>query len=514
MGGGQSFGDTSTQGQYGQGGAGMGAQGMAGAQMSPSDRRRAQQIQQQLQDQFPDANINVTASQGTVTLWGTVSDNTQKQQAEQVAQSFSGVQNVQNNLTVGQQGFGATGRQSGSYPPQGYIPGQQGTSDQYSQGTSRDQMGSQPGFGGTSDQSQFGRGAQQGATSASDLALARQVAQKLQQQLSGIRVVQVMRPGTIYVMATQGTITLHGFVQDGNIKQQAGAIARNIRGVRNVENTLNISAAGSFTPSYGYLPGQDQPTQQGTRGREPYTQTGVALKAYGSNSDDISKATKIGQTLRRQLPNADITVIVSGNRATLWGTVPNAQDKQQAQQIASSVSGIRDIQNNLTVSGRGATAQGTTGGQQAAQTQFVADTDETSGMSDTSASAADMALAHQVANKLQQQLSGTAKVQVAAPNTIYVTASQGTVSLTGWITDQNIKRQAEQVAKSVSGVRNVRNLLGIGLDTGSFPPLGYTPSQESEFGDQQFDEDQYDDSQSESQDSDFPPSEDPDSGSY
>ena len=124
----------STRGTAGQGGGPMESQQGAGGTsgQTSSDRRLAQAVQQQIQNQFPDANINVTASQGTITLRGTVQDDNAKQEAEQIAQSISGVQSVQNNLRVGSQG--------GSFQPQGYIPGQ---SSQSQQGQSQQGMSSQ-----------------------------------------------------------------------------------------------------------------------------------------------------------------------------------------------------------------------------------------------------------------------------------------------------------------------------------------------------------------------------------
>ena len=584
------------QGQYGQGGAGtMGTQGMAGTRGSMSDRRLAQQIQQQLQNQFPDASINVTASQGTVMLQGTVSDLSQKQQAEQIAQSIPGVQNVQNNLTVAGQG-------GGYFPPQGYVPGQ-GSQMQQGTGGMGGQYGGQPGA----------MGARQAAMSAADMALAQQIAQKLHQQLSGIQNIQVERSDTIYVMATRGTVMLHGFVANQNLKQQATTIARAIPGVRNVENTLNISSAAGVSPSYGYIPGQRSQTQQGAGGMSSQDTTGqyseiawgnqgqssqssksAKTKAFGSTRADRSKAMQIEQKLRSQLPNSDITVIVSNGYATLWGTAANTQEKQQAQQIAQSVSGLRSVTNNLTVGGQQAAAgmsgqqaaggmgdqygsqssaaglytqiaysdedesdqsdqdtqtagtqakafgasaadlakaqaiqqnlqsqlpdadvtvtvsgnnatlwgtapdaqekqqaqqiaqsvggvssvtnnltvgsqqaasdMGDMGGQQTPSLRFVADANQTTAM-------ADMNLAQQVAQMLQQQLRGVANVRIMRPNTIYVMVSKGNVTLDGLLPDKNVKDEAERIAKAVPGVNNVKNSLTVG-PTGTLGQAG------------------------------------------
>ena len=203
--------------------------------------------------------IMILATGDHVILLGAVPSQDQKdgaeQNAEQTARPISGVQDVQNNLRVGSS-------QGGSYQPQGYIPSQgsqtpQGMGDQ-------DQTGQSSG----SAQSQYGqnssqRGERQAAgMSGSDMALARQVVQQLQQQLSGLQNIQVARPDTIYVMAAQGTVRLEGFALDQNIGQQAEQIASAIPGAQNVANALRISGAGAY-PSYGYIPGQEQQSQQG-----------------------------------------------------------------------------------------------------------------------------------------------------------------------------------------------------------------------------------------------------------
>src|SRR4030042_2771088 len=73
----------------------------------------------------------------------------------------------------------------------------------------------------------------------------------------------------------------------------------------------------------------------------------------------------------------------------------------------------------------------------------------------------DMRRARQVAQQLQQELSAEQNVQVIEPQSIYVMVKQGMVMLHGYVQDNNRKRQAEQVARSIRGVRNVQNDLRI-----------------------------------------------------
>jgi osmotically-inducible protein OsmY len=431
----------------------MGGQTYMGGptQATSTDVRLARQVASQLRQQLPPGqnvqlvqpqSIYVTVQRGTVILHGYVQNSSQKQQAQQIAQSIQGVQNVRNDLailgtqgapsqgyggTTGQYGtpsgapgsggtttapgpggtsgqsMGGASNQSGSYQPQGYIPSQ---SNQSQPGmSSQDQYGQssmQPSSGGTTDQSQYGpsstMGGQQMPMSASDMALAQRVVQQLKQQLAGIQNIQLMRPGTIYVMAVQGNVMLHGTITNPNVKQQADQIANAVPGVRNVTDTLRVigAAAGGY-PSYGYIPGQGQTTpSQGNAGQ--------------------------GTSNQNQ------------------GTSNQSQNMQR----------------------------------------FIADTGQ------MATSQSDMALAQQVAQRLRQQLSGIQNVQIARPGTIYVIVNKGTVTLDGFVPDSNSKMQAEQIAKSISGVTNVKNSLNIGgAATGGNAPLGYMPPNENQFANPQ-----------------------------
>ena len=104
----------------------------------------------------------------------------------------------------------------------------------------------------------------------------------------------------------------------------------------------------------------------------------------------------------------------------------------------------------------------------------------------TAASQSDMALAQQVAQKLRQQLSGVQNVQVVQPGTIYVIVSKGTVTLDGFVPSSDAKQKAEQIAKSVTGIQNVKNSLNIGGAAGGNQALGYMPADEDEFAGQQY----------------------------
>jgi osmotically-inducible protein OsmY len=180
-----------------------------------------------------------------------------------------------------------------------------------------------------------------------------------------------------------------------------------------------------------------------------------------------------------------IYVMASSGNVMLHGVITNPSIKQQANQIARAVPGVRNVTDSLRVV-RGAGAYPSYGyvPGQGAQTQYIAESGQ------PTSSQSDMTLAQQVAVKLRQQLPGMYNVQIETPGTIYVKVSNGTVTLDGFVSNNDAKRNAEQIAKSISGVQNVKNSLSI---VGINETLGYPPADEDQSANQnqQFDDQQF-----------------------
>ena len=140
----------------------------------------------------------------------------------------------------------------------GYAPSQQGQPS-----SSRSQQGFQgPGRGPMGAPTQ---------ASSSDLRLAQQVASQLRQQLPPGQNIQLVQPQSIYVTAQRGTVTLHGYVQNSNQKQQAQQIVQSIQGVQNVRNDLTIlstqGAAARGSQGMGGSQSSGSSTNQGFSGQ-------------------------------------------------------------------------------------------------------------------------------------------------------------------------------------------------------------------------------------------------------
>ncbi len=487
------------------------------------------QLQSKINDRLSDdlkRSVQVSVQNGTATLQGNVND--WSQVADAIDAAFSaGASRVNSQFTVGT----ATAQAPGAAPSYGYIPGQQGYAGQ--QGFAGQQgYAGQPGTMGAA-----------GQASSSDLRLAQQVASQLRQQLPPGQNVQLIQPQSIYVSVSQGTVMLHGYVQSNSQKQQAQQIVRSIRGVQNVRNDLTIlstaAAGGQMGGQQGFggqaqygqggqqgfggqsqygqggfydanTPGQMGGAPQGFGGQSPYNQGGsyqpqgyipgqssqMGGRQAGTMASDMALARQVIQQLRQQLTNVQtiqmmrpgtIYVMASSGNVMLHGFITNANIKQQADQIAKAVPGVQNVTDRLRVIG-GAGAYPSYGyvPGQGAQTQYIAQSGQMA--------SSDMAIAQQVAQKLRQQLPGIQNVQIETPGTIYVKVANGTVTLDGFVTNNDAKRNAEQIAKSISGVQNVKNSLNI---VGTSETLGYMPADEdqamnqnqqfgNQFGNQQY----------------------------
>ncbi len=375
------------------------------------------QLQNRIHDQLRGdlrQDVQVSVQNGTATLQGSL-DNW-RQVADAIDAAFAaGASRVNSQFTVG---AGA--------PSYGYIPGQQAPSG-------RQGFEGQQGYA----QGQPGATGRAGQASPSDLRLAQQVASQLRQQLPPGQNVQLIQPQSIYVSVSQGTVTLHGYIQNNNQKQQAQQVVQQLR----------------------------------------QRLTGI-------------------QNIQVMRPGAIYVMAANGN-VMLHGFITNPNIKQQVNQIARAVPGVRNVTDDLRII-RGAgtyPSYGYVPGQPQqgadARTQYIAaqrDQMESGQQGQMGFSQSDMTLAHQVTQRLWQQLTGFQNVQVMTPGTIYVKASNGTITLEGYVPDNRVKQQAEQLARAITGVQNVRNSLSIAPAAGA-SAMGYIPGSQPE--EEQFENEQF-----------------------
>ncbi len=117
--------------------------------------------------------------------------------AQRIAKSISGVQTVQNDLTVGAAGP--------AFPPLGYVPGQTSTTGQQAGGMSTDDT---------------------------------RCIQSLKQKLTSQNLKDAA--GNISVTCHNGQMALYGSVKSDDEKNQIGNAAKQVQGITNVDNNLTV----------------------------------------------------------------------------------------------------------------------------------------------------------------------------------------------------------------------------------------------------------------------------------
>ena len=117
----------------------------------------------------------------------------------------------------------------------------------------------------------------------------------------------------VHVHVKSGVVTLGGTVDSLRSKQAAEEDARNTLGVWDVKNAILV--------------------------RRDHRRSSTAVKQ--SLGDALARD--------RYLSEYDLAVAVEEERATLRGTVRSEFDKRRAESVASSIRGVSEVQNNLTV---------------------------------------------------------------------------------------------------------------------------------------------------------------------
>lgn len=146
----------------------------------------------------------------------------------------------------------------------------------------------------------------------------------------------------IAVRYLRGTLTIEGFVRTPQLKQQAEAAARKVRGVEVVENELEVLPAHSSDDDIrvrAYV------AIFGSSALERYGPVGQLSDAAISELIDSARlgldATDVGRG-----PHA-IHIIVSAARVLLLGEVRTSGDRQIAEATVRSLPGVLGVTNQL-----------------------------------------------------------------------------------------------------------------------------------------------------------------------
>jgi hyperosmotically inducible protein len=135
----------------------------------------------------------------------------------------------------------------------------------------------------------------------------------------------------INVETANGVVTLSGSVPTAAEKAEAERLTRATQGVTQVVNNITVDAGAAGTPETTGTPGEE---------------TGPRAA--------LSDAT-ILTTIKSQLVASGIigtNVDVKNGEVTIRGTVDNAQEKARVEEIARRASGVKSVNNQLTIKQR------------------------------------------------------------------------------------------------------------------------------------------------------------------
>jgi osmotically-inducible protein OsmY len=168
-----------------------------------------------------------------------------------------------------------------------------------------------------------------------------------------------VRARDINVDTNNGVVTLRGTVRTESERRQAVALARNTDGVRNVQDQLTLDPTAGRDDRDRDDRDRDDRVAGDTRDRAAETtrdarDTTVATgREAGDRMGDGWITTKIQASyfLNTDIRGRDINVDTKNNIVTLNGVVRTEAEKQEAEQIAKETDGVTRVVNNLKVVG-------------------------------------------------------------------------------------------------------------------------------------------------------------------
>jgi osmotically-inducible protein OsmY len=242
----------------------------------------------------------------------------------------------------------------------------------------------------------------------------------------------------IDVDAQNGVVTLRGTVPDDAAKEHAVRLARDVEGVTDVKDELQVRATESTAASRG----QDQTAATGTTGRDTEERQPAWITTKVQAQYFVNPEIKPW--------NIDVTTSASGV-VTLEGEVDSAEDKAEAVRIARQTEGVTRVEDRLRVdanAGRDMAASSGTEPKDEAERTPARDTG-TAGIERP-----DVWLTAKIQSKyfIDTDVKG---------RRIDVDTQNGVVTLTGAVGSEAERRHAVALARNTDGVREVKDQLRI-----------------------------------------------------
>lgn len=141
-----------------------------------------------------------------------------------------------------------------------------------------------------------------------------------------------LRANDISVTVLDGKATLTGNVAEDVHKDLAGAIAKGVSGIKDVDNEIIVDA--------------------------DYKAPDSSTRGFGDVVDDATITTAVKSKLlwSKHTEGMDTKVVTHNGKVELSGTVATQQAKQQAEKLAKNTDGVRSVDNKLRISDK--TAEG------------------------------------------------------------------------------------------------------------------------------------------------------------
>lgn len=264
---------------------------------------------------------------------------------------------------------------------------------------------------------------------ASDRAADAWITMKIQSQLFAD---DDVRPQTIDVDTVDGRVTLTGVLDTEEAKAQALAIARTTDGVTSVDDRLFLATESRDAPA-----------------------------TTEENADEaITTRVRAAFFTDPRIKPWNVDVQTSDGTVLLSGVVDDEAARQRAVEVASRVEGVIEVVDRLSTSS-GATASGTM--PPVTSEPGTTPPGERDGSEGALATIDDFVTDAGITMRLQAKYFTDGDLD---GSDIDVTTENGVVTLSGRVTSEGQRQEAVSMAQNTSGVRDVRDNLAVGADTG------------------------------------------------
>jgi osmotically-inducible protein OsmY len=260
---------------------------------------------------------------------------------------------------------------------------------------------------------------------------------------------EAVRGSAIDVDTKQGVVTLRGNVGSEAEKNQAVTLARQVTGVTRVDEQLQVSASPSFTEARRDGTPSVTPTADRTALGAGWITTKIQAQYFAD--PDVKPW------------NIDVDTSSSGV-VTLRGEVESEQARREALRIAKSTEGVREVVDRLRVRGASEAAASPAGSATGATSSETAQTAQQQKQTQpTDEKLRDPWITAMIQSKyfIDDEVKGAE---------IDVTTENGIVTLEGQVDSASERRQAVALARSTTGVQDVRDQLTVKPTGGAESP--------------------------------------------